>query len=140
MLDTFARRRALLGAVASLLLLPIPGVSAEKEGAPGKVLDEKKSGKGSAKKSTGVVLTVVVTGAGKAISQAEVQLKFPASVGGESTVPTNQAGEVTFNSAAVGTAKLRVLAVGWESAFQEVELKEGPQRVTIKLKSLQDGK
>jgi hypothetical protein len=33
---------------------------------------------------------------------------------------------------------VRVIARGWESALQEVLLKEGPQRLTIRLKPLAD--
>jgi hypothetical protein len=143
------RRRALLRAVAGVVLAstasssfgqpatPEPGKA---EGEAGKVIDTEKAGKGAAKKGKGAVLTVVVTGNNKLIAQAEVKVKFPPSVGGEATLPTDEAGEATFNSGGTGTAKVRVIVTGWESTLQDVILKEGPQRLTINLNPLPNAK
>ena len=43
-----------------------------------------------------------------------------------------------FNLSAIGTAKVRVIVAGWMSVLQDVTLKEGSQRLTIKLTALPD--
>jgi hypothetical protein len=154
--DMSPRRRALLQALASVVLVSASRVSfgAKNDDSPdkagpdktepgkaagkaGKLSDEEKAGKGAAKKGKNAALTLVVTGNGKPIAQAEVKLfKFPPGVGGELTTSTNPAGEASFNSAGTGAARVRVIAAGWVSVRQEVELKEGPQRLTIKLDPL----
>jgi Tfp pilus assembly protein FimT len=102
----------------------------------GKTTAGDKTTKATNKKSEAAVLTVVVTGNGKPIAQAEVQVKFPPSIGGESKQSSNAAGEATFKSPALGTAKVRVIAAGWESDLKSVELKEGPQKLTVSLNPL----
>jgi hypothetical protein len=147
MQNRFARRRVLLQALASVVLVstsrfsfgqPDKAEAGKADGEAGKVTETES--KGAAKKGKNAVLTVVVTGNDKLIAQAEVKVKFPPSVGGEATLPTDQAGEATFNSAGTGTAKVRVIVTGWESVLQDVTLKEGPQRLTIKLNSLPNAK
>ncbi len=147
--NIFPRRRALLKAFASVVLVstsyfsfgqPDKAEPGKAEGEAGKAIDADKGGKGAAKKGKSAVLTVVVTGDNKLIAQAEVKVKFPPSVGGEATLPTDQAGEATFNSAGTGTAKVRVIVSGWESVLQDVILKEGSQKLTIKLNPLPNAK
>ena len=151
--NIFRRRRALLQAFASVVLAsashvslgqPVKPEPGEAGAQAGEVVDAEKDaekgGKGATKKGKSAVLTVVVTGNNKFIAKAEVKIKFPPSVGGEATLPTDQAGEVTFVSAGTGTAKVRVIVAEWESALQDVILKEGPQRLTIKLSPLPNAK
>ena len=147
--NIFLRRRALLQALAGVLFVSRSSLSfgqsdkaapGKADAKAGKITDEEKANKGAAKKSKPAVLTVVVMGKDETITQAEVKVTFPASVGGDATLPTNQAGEATFNSAGTGTAKVRVIVSGWESALQTVVLKEGPQRLTIKLNRLPEPK
>jgi hypothetical protein len=147
MRNTFPLRRLLLKVVASSLLIATSRFAfgrAKDQDAPDKAGPDKagpdKAAKGTAKKPKTAVLTVLVTGNGKPIHQAEVQVKFPSSVGGESRRPTDQSGEAAFNSAGLGTAKVRVIAAGWESALREVVLKEGSQQLPIKLNSLSEAK
>jgi hypothetical protein len=148
----FSRRRILLRALAGTILVSTPLFSfgqakndgtSDKSGADkgdGKAKDEKKGGKSAGKTGAGAVLTVVVTGNGKPVAQAEVKVKFPPGVGGEATLPTNPAGEAIFNSAGTGTATVRVIVTGWESVLKEVVLKQGPQLLTIKLNALPGAK
>ena len=156
MRNTLPRRRVLLQSLAGAVLvstsrfpfgLSQPAESQEKAGpgkaGPGKANGEsggdngkEKGGKGAAK-SKNAVLTVVVTGKGKPIPQAEVKVKFH---GGEERLPTDQAGEASFRSPVAGTAEVRVIVAGWESVLTEVVLKGGPQRLTIELKALPDAK
>ena len=150
MRTTFSTRRVLLQAVAGLVLAASPvfafGAAKDRD-APEKTPSDKDNGKnkessakGAAAKSKGAELTVLVTGNGKPIRQAEVRVAFPSSAGGESKRPTDGAGEATFKAGKPGTVKVRVIASGWESALREVVLKEGSQRVTINLSSLPEGK
>ncbi len=138
MRNTLLRRRVLLQSLVGVVLVSTsrfsfgpfqPAESQEKDG-------KEKGGKGAAK-SKNAVLTVVVTGKGKPIPQAEVKVKFH---GGEERLPTDQAGEASFRSPVAGTAEVRVIVAGWESVLTEVVLKGGPQRLTIELKSLPDAK
>lgn len=147
--DMSSRRRALVQAFIALGLVLGSRISrAQKksdeppgaDGEAGKAADAENAAKGTPKKATTAVLTVVVTGGDKPVAQAEVKVKFPPAVGGEAMRPTNQDGEATFSSAGIGTAKVRVIAKGWESALQEIKLKDGAQRMAIKLKSQTDGK
>lgn len=143
MLTRLHGRRALLGAFASVVLARAwrlaPGRAVADE-ARDKAMEDKGPGKadGEAKKGKGVVLTIVVMGDGKKIQQAEVQVRFSASAGGESMLLTDRDGQATFKSAGPGTAKVRVIATGWASALQEVTLKEGTQQLTITLTPLAD--
>lgn len=107
--------------------------SPDKAGAD-KAKDEMKAGKGAGKAGKGAVLTVIVTGDGKPVAQAEVKVMF--NGGGEVTLLTNQSGEAPFNFAGTGGSTVRVIATGWKSALQEVVLKPGPQQLAIKLKPL----
>src|SRR5262245_47497148 len=98
------RRRALLRALVSVVFVQLASDSFGQSDKPapekaGKDTDTDKGAKGALKKATSAVLTVVVTGDSKLISQAEVKVKFPPSVGGEATLPTDQKGEATFTSA-----------------------------------------
>jgi hypothetical protein len=156
--STVPRRRVLLRALASALVASTSRLSfgragnddardklvagapepSKADGEGDKVTDGQIGSKAAAKKGKNAVLTVVVSGNDKPIAQAEVKVRFPPSVGGEATLPTNQTGEATFNSAATGPAKVRVVVTGWASVLKEVTLKEGPQRLTIKLISLPD--
>ena len=79
---------------------------------------------------------MVVTGGDEPVEEAEVTVTFPAAIGGEAKLPTDIGGEATFESRVPGNAKVRVIHEGWVSAFQEVSLKLGSQRVTIALEPL----
>jgi len=160
MSNSCSRRRVLWRALASVILVSTSRISlglaknadeADKagpdkttpgkaDGGPDKGTNQETGNKGVGKKGKGAVLTVAVTGNGKPIAQAEVKVMFPPSVGGETTRPTDQAGEAIFDSAGTGTAKVRVIVTGWASALKEVVLKEGPQRLTIKLDPLPGAK
>ncbi|HKW95161.1 MAG TPA: hypothetical protein VJX92_24975 [Methylomirabilota bacterium] len=140
MWSMMVKRRVLVKGLAGALLVLAAdsgfgtGKDKESEDKQGTKVD-----KADGKKGKGAQLTVVVVGGGKKIQQAEVLVKFPPSIGGEATQLTDGAGAATFKSAGIGTAKVRVLATGWESVLQEVVLKEGAQQVTITLKALQEG-
>jgi hypothetical protein len=149
MLTRLHGRRALLGAFANVVLARAwrlaPGTAVADEARDKATEDKGEAGKarpgkadGEAKKGKGVVLTIVVMGDGKKIQQAEVQVRFSASAGGESMLLTDRDGQATFKSAGSGTAKVRVIATGWASALQEVTLKEGTQQLTITLTPLAD--
>lgn len=157
MLNAFPRRRVLLLALAGVVLVsrsrvafglskheesqdkvgPVKAEAGKANGESGKDNGQEKGEKGTGKKSKSAVLTVVVTGKGKPIPQAEVKVRLPR---GEEKRPTNQAGEASFSSPVGGTAEVRVIVAGWESVLQEVVLKDGPQRLTIELRSLPDSK
>jgi hypothetical protein len=125
--NTFPARRAFLRALAGVLLVSTSRSS----------FGQETGEKGAAKKSKGSVLTVVVTGKGKLIPEAEVKVKFS---GVEERRPTNQSGEASFNFPGTGPADVRVIVAGWEGILKQVQLEEGPQRLTIELKALPDGK
>jgi hypothetical protein len=151
------RRRA-LWAVAALAIASMPfpraiaaaKASAEKdpvakstpppvEGDSGKdapATPNDKGAKGIGNKGKIATLTVAVVGNDQPVAQAEVKVKFPPDAGNEVTLSTNTLGEAVFTSSATGTAKVRVIAPGWKSTLQDVALKEGAQRVTIKLAAL----
>jgi hypothetical protein len=95
-----------------------------------------KAGGAAANEKKGSALTVVVLGNGKPIAQAEVKIKFPSSVGGDTTRPTNDAGKAVFNLPVTGAAKVRVIATGWTGVLQEALLEEGAQTLTIDLVAL----
>jgi len=156
MLTALPRRRVLLQSLAGVVVvstsrfpfgLSRPAGSQEKAGpgkaGPGKANGEagkddgKEKGEKGAAKGKNVVLTIVVTGKGEPIAQAEVKVKFH---GGDERLPTNQAGEASFRSPVTGTAEVRVIVAGWESVLTEVVLQGGPQRLTIELKSLPDAR
>jgi hypothetical protein len=129
--SAFPRRRMFLRTLAGAVLVPVsrlsPGQTGKGDG------DEKKGGK-AAKAGKSAVLTVLVTGNGKPVSQAEVKALF--SGGSEATRFTNESGEALFNSAGTGKGSVRVIASGWASAIQDVTLREGTQRVTVELSPL----
>ncbi len=84
-------------------------------------------------------LTVRVLGDGKPVAQAEVKIKFTS--GAEEVRPTNDKGSITVSRVASGTAKVRVLADGWDSGRGEVDLKGGQaSSLTITLLRRPDGK
>ena len=140
----FDRRRALLCGITSVLLgaastrsygqeTPAPDKAGD---TANKDADKEKGAKGAAKKKN-AVLKVIVVGDDKPVEKAEVKFWFPSSVGGDATARTNAAGEAEFNSTATGVAKVRVIADGWRTILNpEVNLKEGPQQLTIKLTAL----
>jgi hypothetical protein len=156
MSNILSRRRVLLQALGSVVLLSTSRISfgatkndkepdnaepdktapGKADGDPGKGAEKETKSKGVDKTGKSAVLTVVVIGDGLRIAHAEVMVTFPPSVRGEQTIFTDTEGEATFNSAGTGTAKVRVIVTGWTSFMQEVVLKEGPQRLTIKLKPL----
>ncbi len=142
--NRFSRRRLLSKTLAGVFLAvtsPLSFGRAKNDDVQDDAVPEKaESDKVVAeKKGKNAALTIVVTGNGKPLAQAEVKVKLPAGVGGEATLSTNQSGEAIFNSAGTGTAKVRVIASGWESVLQDVILKGGPQRLTIKLTPLSNG-
>jgi hypothetical protein len=130
------RNLVFIAAVSCLAGLPALALAKDEKTKDDESPGKADAGKGTPKKSEGAVVTVVVTGNGKPISQAEVMVKLPPSVGGEIKLPTDSGGSATFKSAGLGAAKVRVIAAGWESALQNVTLKEGAQRVTISLNPL----
>jgi hypothetical protein len=117
MQNIFLRRRALLQVLASVVLVSTSSSSfgqsdkaepGKADGKSGKVTDEEKANKGAAKKGKPAVLTVVVIGKDKPIAQAEVKVKFPASVGGEATLPTNQIEPPRFFRRAPGLSQAAI--------------------------------
>jgi len=140
----FDRRRALLSTLAGVVLGVVSGLSFGQDNAapdkavatPPKDVDAEKGVKGTARKKVAVV-KVIVIGDDQPVEKAEVKFWFPAILGGDVTVRTNAAGEAEFSSAATGVAKVRVIADGWKTILNpEVNLKEGPQQLTIKLTPL----
>lgn len=126
------RRRALVNALGAALLASAPCLSfGQGNGADA-------PDKAGARK--GAVLTVVVTGNGKPVDQAEVKVKLASRAGSEATIPTDQRGEAVFKLPGTGAATVRVIATGWESLLKEVLLKEGRQKLPLELKSLEDAK
>lgn len=126
------RRRALVHALGAALLATAPWPSfGQGNGADA-------PDKAGARK--GAVLTVVVTGNGKPVDQAEVKVKLASRAGSEATIPTDQRGEAVFKLSATGAATVRVIATGWESLLKEVLLKEGRHKLPLELKSLEGAK
>lgn len=124
------RRRALVNALGAALLASAPCLSfGQGNGADA-------PDKAGARK--GAVLTVVVTGDGKPVDQAEVKVKLASRAGSEATLPTDQRGEAVFKLPGTGAATVRVIATGWESMLKEVELKTGPQKLAVELRALRN--
>jgi len=88
----------------------------------------------------GAALTVVVTGAGMPVAEAEVKITFPPGAGGEAILPTDRTGQALFSSSGTGAATVRVVATGWMTVLREVVLTQGPQQLTIRLDALRNDK
>jgi hypothetical protein len=87
-----------------------------------------------------VTLLVRVTGAGRRVPSAEVQVKFPEARCDDQRHETNDTGETTFACDVSGPAKVRVVAPHWVTAFHEVELIAGSKSCpSIPLEPLGDG-
>jgi hypothetical protein len=84
-----------------------------------------------------VPLTLVITGNGKPVAQAEVRISFPAESGGETTLRTNERGEAVFKTDFKGNARMRVIASGWQSLMKEVAFKGAAQRLPINLSAFE---
>ncbi len=82
--------------------------------------------------AAGPGLTVRVTGGGKPVAQADVRFKFAS--GAELAGRTDDRGTVRVSPPADGVAKVRVVAVGWDSGKGEVAVKRGkPSELAIQL-------
>ena len=90
-----------------------------------------------ADKARAATLLVRVTGGGKPIGQADVQLQPGAKTGGVATKQfTNAAGEALLSVAATGAASVRVIVPGWKTMLRPVTLKTGKQTLEIALEAL----
>jgi hypothetical protein len=89
-------------------------------------------------KPPGSGLTVRVTGSdGKPVAQADVRFKFAS--GADLEGRTNAHGIVQVEPPADGTAKVRVVAVGWDSGQGDIVVKRGrPSLLSIQLKRQED--
>lgn len=87
--------------------------------------------------AAGPGLTVRVTGGGQPVAQADVRFKFAS--GAELAGRTDEHGTVRVSPPADGMAKVRVVAVGWDSGKGEVAVKRGkPSELSIQLSRQDD--
>jgi copper(I)-binding protein len=86
---------------------------------------------------SGVSLIVVVTGNGKPVSEAGIEVRSPSGDRIMSRGVTNKEGVATFNFTEPGVlVKVLVIEDGWASAFQNVVLQRGSQKVMFQLNPL----
>ena len=90
------------------------------------------------KKSNPALLMVIVIGNEQPIPGADVKIRCPAGSGNGPRSQTDQAGTVNFNCPGVGNANLSILATGYNYHSEDILLKEGQQRLTIKLRSIKN--
>jgi hypothetical protein len=133
--------RALLPALTCMLLLgattPTPGMSPEVAGTAIAPVAAEPTTEDRDQPPAAVTVTLVITGKGKPVEQAEVRISFPADSGGETTLRTNERGEAVFKTAFKGTARMRVIAAGWESLMKDVAFKGAAQRLPISLNAFE---
>ncbi|MCK9686039.1 hypothetical protein [Scleromatobacter humisilvae] len=85
-------------------------------------------------------LSVLATGKDQPVARAAVELKIEGDTSSNPERNTGNTGEVTFKSVSLGSAKVRILAAGWVTAFCSISIKEGAQRLTVNLRPLPDPK
>lgn len=112
-----------------------PAASAPAHG-PGASADDPAPRPGQ-RPAAGPGLTVRVTGGGQPVAQADVRFKFAS--GAELAGRTDEHGTVRVSPPADGMAKVRVVAVGWDSGKGEVAVKRGkPSELSIQLSRQDD--
>lgn len=141
-MNLFTGRRALLQVLAGTVLVSTWRFSLgqadqakpDKAGVEAVKASDAEKGKAGATKGPSSLLNVIVTGDGKPIANAEVKVKLLHGAGGEAQLHTDSDGKASFKVSGTGAASVRILVTGWKSEFQDVELKEGEQELTIPLK------